>query len=350
MKKPFSRVERKSSGSPSYGQARSASGRSRARVAGSSDADGVRGERPSREERPARASGRPDSRGRSERGGREDRAGFRGASRPRFAKSSRENSTEGARRGQPELKAETTEVSEDVVRGRHPVIEALKAGRPINKIVIAEGSEGGSLTELIGKAKAANVMIQTAPRAHLTKVAGPGHQGVMAYVAPHEYAEIEDIVNRVTGHLPLVVLMDEVTDPHNLGAILRTAEATGVQGVVIPKHRAVPLTGVVAKASAGALEHVPVARVTNLVQAMERLKELGYWIVGTAVEGEMMYTSANLTGNVAIVIGSEGKGLSRLVQEKCDFLVRLPMLGTLQSLNASVAAGVLLYEVVRQRS
>ena len=175
-------------------------------------------------------------------------------------------------------------VSDDILRGRHPVLEALKAGRPINKIVIAEAAEGGSLAEIIGKAKAAGVMIQTAPRASLTKVAGDGHQGVIAYVAPHAYAELEDIINRNTGQLPLVVLLDEVTDPHNLGAVLRTAEATGAQGVVIPKRRAVPLTGIVAKAAAGALEHVPVARVNNLVQSMERLKQMGYWIVGTAVD------------------------------------------------------------------
>jgi 23S rRNA (guanosine2251-2'-O)-methyltransferase len=367
MKKPFGRVEQKRGGAPSFGQYRGTRGRTdRTETKDSPEARGGRTGGPVRydrgessptenRERPAHAErvegrdrperrSRPSFGGRSERGGRDSRSSRR-EGRPQFAKPSRATS------GKPRHEvAEETQISEDIVRGRHPVIEALKAGRPINKIVIAEGAEGGSLTEVIGKAKAANVMIQTAPRAHLTKTAGPGHQGVMAYVAPHEYAELEDIVQRQTGHAPLVVLMDEVTDPHNLGAILRTAEATGVQGVIIPKHRAVPLTGVVAKASAGALEHMPVARVTNLVQTMERLKDLGYWIVGTAVEGETSYTSANMTGNVAIVIGSEGKGLSRLVQEKCDFLVSLPMLGTLQSLNASVAAGVLLYEVVRQRS
>ncbi len=238
----------------------------------------------------------------------------------------------------------------EIVSGRHPVIEALKSGRPINKIVIAEGSEGGSLTEIIGKAKAAKIVIQSAPRTNLTKAAGDGHQGVIAYVAPHAYAELEDIVNRQTGQPPLILLLDEVADPHNLGAIVRSAEAVGAQGVVIPKRRAVPLTGVVAKASAGALEYVPVARVTNLVQAMERLKEMGYWIVGTSLKGDKSYTDVFYTDKIAVVIGAEGKGLSRLVEERCDFLVKIPMLGKLQSLNASVAAGVLLYEVVRQRS
>jgi 23S rRNA (guanosine2251-2'-O)-methyltransferase len=240
--------------------------------------------------------------------------------------------------------------NDEIVSGRHPVIEALRAGRPINKIVIAEGTEGGSLTEIIGKAKAARIVIQTAPRAHLNKVAGDAHQGVMAFMAPHAYAELEEIVGRKTGMAPLVLLLDEVADPHNLGAIVRSAEATGAQGVVIPKRRAVPLTGVVAKAAAGALEYVPVARVTNLVQAMERLKEMGYWIIGTSLKADKSYTEVDYTGKVAVVIGAEGKGLSRLVEERCDFLVQIPMRGKVQSLNASVAAGVLLYEVIRQRS
>lgn len=238
----------------------------------------------------------------------------------------------------------------DVISGRHPVLEALKSGRTLNKIVIAEGSEGGSLAEIVGKAKAAGIMIQQAPRIQLTKLAGERHQGVIAFGAAHAYAELEDIVSRETGSAPLIVLLDEVTDPHNLGAVLRTAEAVGAQGVVIPKRRAVPLTGVVAKVAAGALEHTPVARVTNLVQTIERLQSLGYWVVGTATEATDLYTTVDYRGKIAVVIGAEGKGLTRLVQEKCDFLVCLPMLGALASLNASVAAGVLLYEVVRQRS
>ncbi len=241
-------------------------------------------------------------------------------------------------------------VNDEIVSGRHPVIEALKSGRSINKIIIAEGSEGGSLTEIIGKAKAKGIVIQTAPRTHLTNVAGDAHQGVMAMMAPHNYAELEDIVKRKTGQPPLIILLDEIADPHNLGAIIRTAEAVGAQGVIIPKRRAVPLTGVVSKAAAGALEYVPVARVTNLVQALEKLKLMGYWIVGTSLKAESSFASVDYTGKVAVVIGAEGKGLSRLVEERCDFLVQIPMYGKLQSLNASVAAGVLLYEVIRQRS
>lgn len=238
---------------------------------------------------------------------------------------------------------------EEFVAGRRPVLEALSAGRPMNKIVIAEGAEGGSLAEIVGKAKAAGVLMQHAPKAHLTSVAGDGHQGVLAYIAPHDYASLEEVIARKTGQPPLVVLLDEVTDPHNLGAVLRTAEGVAAQGIVIPKRRSVPLTGTVAKAAAGALEYVPVARVANLSQAIDQLKRAGYWVVGTAADATTMYTDVDYKGPVVVVIGSEGKGLSRLVQEHCDYLVRLPMLGSVQSLNASVAAGVLLYEVVRQR-
>jgi 23S rRNA (guanosine2251-2'-O)-methyltransferase len=241
-------------------------------------------------------------------------------------------------------------IADDFVSGRHPVLEALKAGRPINKILVADTSEGGSLIEILGKARAAGIVVQKVPKANLVRIAGEHHQGVVALMAPHEYVDIDDIIAKQTGQAPLVVLLDEVSDPHNLGAILRSAEATGAQGVIIPKRRAVPLTGVVAKAAAGALEYVPVARVTNLVSAIETLKKAGYWIVGTALEASQRHTEVDYRGPIAIVIGAEGQGLSRLVKEKCDFLVQIPMLGHLQSLNASVAAGVMLYEVVRQRA
>lgn len=250
----------------------------------------------------------------------------------------------------PSDRAEVETVS--YVAGRHPVLEALKAGRPINKILVSEASEGGSLLEILGKARAAGVVVQTVPKAHLTSIAGTGanHQGIIAYVAPHDYADIDEVLARQTGQPPLVILLDEISDPHNFGAVIRTAEATGVQGIIIPKRRAVPLTETVAKASAGAIEYVPVARVSNLVQAMQRFKEAGYWIVGTEVEASSSYTEVDYKGPIAVVIGAEGSGLSRLVKEHCDFLVTLPMLGKLQSLNASVAAGIILYEIVRQRS
>ncbi len=254
------------------------------------------------------------------------------------------------RSSEPKVAAvDTTAASANLVVGRHPVLEALKAGRPINKILVSEASEGGSLIEILGKARAAGVVVQSVPKSHLQKIAGTNHQGIVAYVAPREYADLDAVLARDTGQPPLVVLLDEVEDPYNFGAILRTCEAVGAQGVVIPKRRAVPLTETVAKAAAGAVEYVPVARVANLVQAMERLKEAGYWIVGADVGGESLYTEVDYRGPIGVVIGAEGKGLSRLVKENCDFLVRLPMHGQLQSLNASVAAGILLYEVVRQR-
>lgn len=236
-----------------------------------------------------------------------------------------------------------------VIAGRHPVLEAIKSGRSINKVLVAEGAEGGSLPEVLGKAKAAGLVVQTVPRQHLDTIAGTNHQGVVAYAAAHDYVDLDDLVQRDTGQPPLVLLLDEVADPYNLGAILRTAEGAAAQGVVIPKRRAVPLTETVGKAAAGALEYVPVARVANLVQAMEQLKRHNYWIVGTDIDAELNYTEVDYRGPIAVVIGAEGKGLSRLVREKCDYLVSLPMLGQLQSLNASVATGVLLYEIIRQR-
>ena len=176
------------------------------------------------------------------------------------------------------------EMANDFIVGRRPVLEALKSGRPVNKLLVAEGTEGGSLTEILGKARGEGIVVQTVPRLHISKIAGGEvHQGILAYVSPQPYVELEDIIARETEQAPLMVLLDEITDPYNFGAILRTAEATGVQGVVIPKRRSVPLTGVVAKAAAGAVEHVPVARVSNLVQAIEELKENGYWIVGAEV-------------------------------------------------------------------
>lgn len=236
-----------------------------------------------------------------------------------------------------------------IIAGRHPVLEALKSGRSINKILVSQNAEGGSLPEILGKAKSLGVVFQTVPKVHLDTIAGSHHQGVVAYAAPKDYVEFAELTERKTGHAPLVVVLDEVSDPYNLGAILRTAEATGVQGVVIPKRRAVPLTETVGKAAAGAMEYVPVARVANIVQAIEQLKAAGYWIVGTTADAKMTYTEVDYTGPIALVIGAEGKGISRLVTEHCDFTVSLPMLGNLQSLNASVATGVLLYEVVRQR-
>lgn len=235
--------------------------------------------------------------------------------------------------------------------GRNPVIEALRAGRTLNKIVMAKGLTG-SVKEIVALAREQKIPIQEVDRLSLEKIAeGQNHQGVVALAAAKEYVDLDYILDlaKSKGEHPLLVILDELEDPHNLGAILRTAEAAGVHGVVIPKRRAVGLTATVAKASAGALEYVSVARVTNLAQAMEELKAKGCWIVGAEGEAPEVYWQSNLKGPLAIVIGGEGKGLGRLIKEKCDFLVRLPMKGQIGSLNASVAASLLIYEVVRQR-
>jgi 23S rRNA (guanosine2251-2'-O)-methyltransferase len=237
----------------------------------------------------------------------------------------------------------------DVIAGRHPVLEALRAGRPLNKLWVAEHADGGSLSEILARAREMGVVVQRVPRARLQKVAGDAHQGVVAFAAARAYAALEDVMARDTGQAPLIVLLDELNDPHNLGAIVRTAEAAGAQGVVVPKRRSASLTATVAKASAGALEYLPVARVSNLVQAIDRLKEAGYWVFGADAEAQRLYTQVDLRGPTAFVIGAEGSGLSRLVKARCDEIVKLPMLGRVGSLNASVAAGVLLYEAVRQR-
>ncbi|EPZ45903.1 23S rRNA (guanosine(2251)-2'-O)-methyltransferase RlmB [Alicyclobacillus acidoterrestris] len=242
------------------------------------------------------------------------------------------------------------QVQTQLIKGRHPVATALAEGRPINKVVIAEGAVEGGYEHIVARAKEQGIVVQFVPRSRLDAIAGQAHQGVVAYVAPYEYAELEDIIARDTGVTGLVVVLDGVTDPHNLGAIIRTAEAAGAQGVVIGKHRAAPLTETVAKAAAGALEYLPVARVANIVQALEKLKDAGYWVVGTTVDADHRMVDVDYRHKTVVVIGSEGAGLHRLVSDRCDFLVNIPILGRVQSLNASVAAGVMLYEVVRQRT
>jgi 23S rRNA (guanosine2251-2'-O)-methyltransferase len=248
-------------------------------------------------------------------------------------------------------KAET-EGNPEQIEGRHPVLEALKAGREINKILLAEGAEKGPASEIAWLARERGIVVQRVPRAKLEAVAqSRNHQGVIAYLAAKEYVELETLIERaVQSDRPgLLVILDEIEDPYNFGSILRTAEGAGAHGVVIPKRRAVPLTATVAKASAGAIEHMPVARVGNIGQALETLKKAGFWVVGTDVDAPQLYTQADLNMPLAVVIGNEGKGLGEVVKKHCDFLVRLPMEGAVQSLNASVATGILLYEIVRQR-
>lgn len=243
-------------------------------------------------------------------------------------------------------------MSEQWIAGRNPVIEALKSKHPINKIWIAEQAAGNPTKEIYRLAKEQNIIIQQAPRQKLDQLAeGLQHQGVLASVAAYEYAELEDILAKAKdkGEPPFILILDELEDPHNLGSILRTADATGVHGVIIPKRRAVGLTATVAKASAGAIQYVPVARVTNIAQTIERLKEEGVWIAGTDAKADQDYRQATFDMPIGLVIGSEGKGISRLVLQKCDFTVNLPLLGKVTSLNASVAASILMYEVLRQR-
>jgi len=243
-------------------------------------------------------------------------------------------------------------MSDEFIFGRNSVIEALKSGRSINKIMIAKGDRQGSIKELVGMAKTQGVVVQEVEPAKLEALAGGArHQGVAASVSPVAFAEIEDILAAAgaKNEAPFLVLLDELEDPHNVGAILRTADASGVHGVLMPKRRSCPLSGTVAKASAGAVEYVPVARIGNIVQTMKDLKQQGLWFVGADMDGDKDYYEADLTGPIAIVIGSEGQGMGRLVKENCDFLVKIPMRGKITSLNASVACSLLLYEVLRQR-
>lgn len=240
------------------------------------------------------------------------------------------------------------------IAGKHSLLEALRAGRTINKIWIAEGAQKHLTQPIISEARNRGIIVQFVDKRKLDQMAPDlQHQGVVAQAAPYAYVEVEDLLARASerGEAPFLLILDEIEDPHNLGSILRTAECTGVHGVIIPKRRSAAVTATVSKTSAGAVEYVPVARVTNLVQTMEQLKEAGVWIVGTDVAAkEEIYGGAKIfTGPVAIVIGNENKGMGRLVRETCDVLLKLPMSGQLNSLNASVAAGVVMYEVLRRR-
>lgn len=241
---------------------------------------------------------------------------------------------------------------EEMIAGKHPVLEAMKAGRALNKIFLFNQAQKHLIQPIMEEAKARGIVVQMVDKRKLDQLAPDmQHQGVVAQAAPIAYAEVEDLLALAAerGEPPFIVLLDEIEDPHNLGSILRTADCTGVHGVIVPKRRSAGLTAVVAKTSAGAVEYVRVARVSNLVQTMEKLKEAGLWIAGADAGAPQSFHQTKLTGPIAIVIGSEGKGLSRLVREKCDFILSLPMFGNVNSLNASVAAGVILYEVVRQR-
>ena len=243
-------------------------------------------------------------------------------------------------------------IENEILSGKNPVLEALRAGREMNKVWIAEGVKKAGITEILELAKVAGVIVQFVPKNKVEQLTdGANHQGIAASVAAYRYAEIDELFELAASRNedPFFLILDELEDPHNLGSILRTADATGVHGVIIPRRRAVGLTGVVAKTSTGAIEHIPVARVGNLAQTVEDLKKRGLWIAGTDAKGSSDYRRMDAKLPLAIIIGSEGKGMSRLLKEKCDFLYHMPMVGQVTSLNASVAAAILMYEVLRNR-
>jgi 23S rRNA (guanosine2251-2'-O)-methyltransferase len=239
----------------------------------------------------------------------------------------------------------------DYIIGKNPVMEALRSERDINKILIAESSQRGQMQQLIQLAKEANVIVQFVPKKKIDQISDENHQGVLAYVAAYQYAEMDDLFAAAEkkNESPFFLLLDEIEDPHNLGSIMRTADAVGAHGIIIPKRRAVGLTATVAKASTGAIEHIPVVRVTNMARTIDELKERGIWIAGTDASAKQDYRQFDGTLPLGLVIGSEGKGMGRLVRDKCDFLINLPMAGKVTSLNASVAAALLMYEVYRRR-
>ena len=242
-------------------------------------------------------------------------------------------------------------VKENLIEGRNAVMEAFRAGRPIDKLFVLNGCQDGAVRSIVREAKKHDTIIQFVEKERLSQLSETGrHQGVVAFAAAYEYSEVEDMLRLAEekNEDPFLILLDNIEDPHNLGAIIRTANLAGAHGVIIPKRRAVGLTATVAKTSAGALNYTPVAKVTNIVKTMEDLKKKGMWFVCADMGGTTMY-DLNLKGSIGLVIGNEGEGVSRLVRENCDFIASIPMKGDIDSLNASVAAGVLSYEIVRQR-
>ena len=249
------------------------------------------------------------------------------------------------------MKDRITEPKPDVIAGRNPVSEAVRSSRPIDKILVARGEKSGAIVGILAKAKEKQIPVKEVDRAKLDFLSGQQtHQGIIALAAAKEYSTVEEILEYADsrGEAPFIVILDELEDPHNLGAIIRTAECVGAHGVIVPKRRSASLSYTVAKASAGAVEYMRVARVTNISKLIDGLKERGVWIYGADMDGED-YQNCDMSGACAIVIGNEGKGISRLVREKCDVIVSLPMRGKINSLNASVAAGILMYHALKGR-
>ena len=239
---------------------------------------------------------------------------------------------------------------EFTIEGRNAVLEAFRSGKTIDKLFVLDGCQDGPVKSIIREAKKTDAILKFVDKERLNQLTNEHHQGVVAIVAAYEYGTIEDLFKRAEekGEDPFFILLDGIEDPHNLGAIIRTANLAGAHGVIIPKHRAVGITPTVAKTSAGAINYTPVVKVTNIGKTMDELKERGMWFACADMDGEVIYRQ-NLTGSIGLVIGNEGSGVSRLVKEKCDFISSIPMKGDIDSLNASVAAGVLAFEVVRQR-
>lgn len=250
-----------------------------------------------------------------------------------------------------EVKEVDLEIKSLVIEGRNAVMEAFKAGKPVDKLFVLDGCQDGPVRSILREARKYDTIINYVAKERLQQISETGnHQGVIAYVAAYEYSSIEDMfaLAESKNEDPFFILLDDIEDPHNLGAIIRTANLAGAHGVIIPKRRAVGLTATVAKTSAGALNYTPVAKVTNIAKTMEELKNKGMWFVCADMGGETMYR-LNLKGSIGLVIGNEGKGVGRLIKENCDYIASIPMKGDIDSLNASVATGVLAYEIVRQR-
>lgn len=245
-----------------------------------------------------------------------------------------------------------TETYQDQVEGRNAVLELLESGRDINKILVAKGEKHGSIYKILAMAKERKILVTEVEKNKLNQIAQtPNHQGVIAIVPPFNYCEVEDILElaKQKNEMPFILILDGIEDPHNLGSIIRTAETAGVHGIIIPKRRAASVNSTVSKVSAGAVEHMKIARVNNINETIRFLKEQGVWICGTDMDTDIIYTKQDYRMPLAIVIGSEGFGMNRLVKENCDFLVKIPMKGKITSLNASVSAGIIMYEIVRQR-
>lgn len=250
------------------------------------------------------------------------------------------------------LESKAVEVREDLIEGRNAVIELLKSDRTIEYILVAKGEREGSINKILTMAKENGIVIKEADRKKLDSMTNFGaHQGVVAIVTPYKYSEVEDILNlaKKKGEDPFVIILDEIEDPHNLGSIVRTAELCGVHGVIIPKRRNVGVTPTVYKTSVGAVEHIKIAKVTNINATIDILKENGIWVYGADMDGEQYSYQADFKGGVALVIGNEGKGISKLTKSKCDCIVKIPMVGKINSLNASVAGGILMYEILKTR-